>query len=241
MKIEKNKLLLFWTHIVFISLSLLALIGHTETRMISFQGIGIVNTVPTIGQFTFVVSKDSPSITVARVDVAQRQLKLIQYLKKEGINDQDIKTINYQVQPQYRYDKNNNYTFSTYRVAQTTCVQVKKIEQIDTLLTYLTDHGADQVSDISLTIPDDSAQRYQEMALNMAIQNAKNNAKKQADVLGVRLGKIATFNILSDNLQTPEYLQANNLEGATNGSQNIMINTGSLLIRKTVSVTYRLK
>lgn len=91
-------------------LFLLSNINHprdtaTTTNTVSFSGEGKVLAKPDIAVISFAVVTEATTSKVAQDANSQKSQKITDFLKKQGIEDKDIKTSSYNVYPQYGYPR----------------------------------------------------------------------------------------------------------------------------------------
>jgi uncharacterized protein YggE len=167
---------------------------------ITVMGKGEAFAVPDIGTFTFSVIENGKTVKEAQDNATDRTNKAIDYLKKAGIAEKDIKTVNYNVNPQYDYSKracvssapcNPNGILVGYQTVATIEVKVRDTSKAGELLTGIGSLGVQNISSLNFTIDDDTAIVRQ--ARQKAIDDAKTQAEQLAKDLKVRLVRIVDF------------------------------------------------
>lgn len=116
--------------------------------------------------------------------------KIIDAMRKMGIEKGDIKTSNYSVYPNYRYDNNVN-TISGYNGNATIQIKVRDTQMVSKVIEEVTTAGANQIQGVRFSI--DKPETYREQVRDMAIKNAKAQAEKLAKDLGVELGRVTNM------------------------------------------------
>lgn len=175
--------------------------GQYGATSISVQGEGEVMARPDIGTFSFSVMAEAEDAAGAQAQSAQSTNSILSYLEEVGIEEKDIKTSNYSLNPNYRYEERvcpaNNYcppgepVIDGYEVTQTVEVKVRDLDQAGNLISGVGERGATNISGLSFTIDDESALKAEARA--DAIADAKAKAKVLADELGVRLVRVMSF------------------------------------------------
>jgi uncharacterized protein YggE len=61
--------------------------------------------VPDVGQFSFSVMAEGPDATVAQEKSGVKINDIVKYLKEQGIEEKDIKTLGYNLSPKWRYEE----------------------------------------------------------------------------------------------------------------------------------------
>lgn len=164
---------------------------------------------------------------------------IIAFIKNQGVEDKDLKTVNFNISPRYEWDEQwRNRILAGYEVSQSLQVKIRDLAKIGDIIQGATTAGANDVGSLQFTIDNEDALR--EEARNKAIQEAKENAKILASQLGVRLAKMINF---SENGLTPVPYYSVALKEATGmgGGATPDIQTGENKISVTVALTYQIK
>jgi hypothetical protein len=144
-----------------------------------------------------------------QVDTINNQLIIA--LKKIGMSPKDIKTTNYSIYPTYTYENNSN-RINGYDGNATITVKSKKIETAPLIIEEATKAGANQINNTRFVIEDPS--KYRNEAREKAIKNAKEQANKIAQSLGIRLGRIVNVvESLNGSLNNDEVFYATKMSG----------------------------
>lgn len=183
---------------------------------ITLTGEGEVISKADIGKFTFSVSETSESVDSAQKMATEKINKVFSALKEKGVDEKDIKTLNYNINPKYQwvvdtkncYGSNNcpngNSVIIGYDVSQTMEVKIRDIKKAGELLTLVGTQGVGNVSGLQFSIDDEEALKQQAIAL--AIADAKTKAKKLSKELGLDVKKIVGYS--EENNAYPMYDKA---------------------------------
>lgn len=229
--------------------------GLQATNTISVSGYGEAFAVADIAEFSFTVSSLKPTVVVAQDDATQKINAITKYLKDAGVDEKDIKTIDYSVYPQYDYQtsacpvSSNGISYpcqpgkqvlTGYQVRQTTSIKVRDTEKAGDLLTGVGEKGATEVSGLNFTFDDPNA--MQEEARETAIADAKEKAKTLAKQLGVRLVRVVSFNE-NGYYPTPYYSKLDSAVGmgGAEPARAPEISVGQNKVTSNVSVTYEIR
>lgn len=154
-------------------------------------GEGKVDVVPDIAYVDVGVTVNSqPTVEVAQNKLKETNNNIIEALKTIGIEEKNIKTVNYSVYPNYSYE-NNKSTISGYDGTATVSVKTKDTEQVSAIIETATNAGANQINNTRMVV--ESPEKYREVAREKAIQNAKDQANKVAKTLNIKLGKVTNM------------------------------------------------
>lgn len=174
----------------------------SSPNTISVSGKGEIIAKANIATFTFSVTEESANVSDAQNRAAKKINDAINFLKSNGIEEKDIKTTNYNIYPRYNYVKpineksvmipmRDNRVLIGYEVNQGIEVKVRKIDSAGTILSGVGNLGASNVSGLSFSI--DEEDKLKKEARNLAIEDAKEEAKILAKGLGVKLVRIINF------------------------------------------------
>ncbi|KKQ00169.1 MAG: hypothetical protein US10_C0039G0009 [Candidatus Moranbacteria bacterium GW2011_GWD2_36_198] len=158
---------------------------------------------------------------------------IIGELKKLSIDEKDIKTNDYRLNPVYNWTENKGQELTGYEVTQTLSLKIRDMET--------TEQGANQIGDVAFTIDDEFALKNQ--AREMAIEKAKEKAAIIAKQSGMKLGKVKNVSENYDQPSFPMYANAK-ADAATASNQEApapIIQTGQNEIRVEVTLTYEVK
>lgn len=160
-------------------------------------GEGKAVAVPDIAQFSFsVITEGKTDVGALQQQNTQKMNAAIEFVKSQGIDDDDISTQNYSVEPRYQnvicdYQEGSicpPAEIVGYTVRQDVSVKIRKFDNISPLLSGVIDAGANSVSQLSFTLDDPTA--VQDAARAEAIEKAKARAEKIADEAGFNLGRL---------------------------------------------------
>ncbi|MEK7515188.1 MAG: SIMPL domain-containing protein [Patescibacteria group bacterium] len=242
----KQKNVLFWLgSAVLVALTLFLLVSTNQaantaatTNTISFSGQGKVVAKPDIALLDLSILTEAETSKAAQNENSNRSKRLVEFLKKEGIEDKDIKTTGYNIYPQYTYPQYEKARITGYQVNQMVQVRVRNLDTVDTVLDGVVSAGANQINNFQLTV-DDSDELMAD-ARDEAIADAKEKARALERQLGVKLGRIVNF---SENgtggIPMPMYDAAVYKGGMGGGGPAIP--SGENEISVNVQITYQIK
>lgn len=216
---------------------------YTGPVSISVTGEGEVNAVPDLATFTVFVSEKAPEVTAAQSAATAKATAVIDALKAEGVEEKDIKTTDYNLVQNYRYEQ-PNCVFGTYCpggesvedgyvASQSLVVKVRDTAKAGALLGKIGAIDVESVSGLSFTIDDLSA--LKDEARTAAIADAKEKAKVLARDLNVDLSKMVGF--YEEGPSYPYYGYGGNEAKAMNADMSAAPNVPSGEQTTTVRVT----
>jgi uncharacterized protein YggE len=182
---------------LFAALALSALLAPAaalaaDLRTIAMGGHGEVKAAPDQAQVNAGVTTNATTAAQALAANTMRMTGVFIALKKAGIAEKNIQTVNFSVSPQYTNGNNNEAQRLTgYQVSNTVSVRLDDVSKLGTTLDALVSAGANQMNGISFSIRDTAAMLQK--AREAAIADAKNRAETYARAAGVTLGPIQSI------------------------------------------------
>lgn len=223
--------------------------GQYGVATISVQGEGEVLAKPDLGTFSFSVMADGEDATTAQNKSAEKINAIIAYLQEAGVEEKDIKTQNYYLNPKYRYEERlcvagsycppGNPVIDGYEVSQSITVKVRNLDIAGSLISGVGEKGATNVSSLNFTIDDDSILKASARAT--AIADAKAKADKLAKDLGVKIVRMVSY---YEDQEGTSYGYGGDMDMARNEeakSTSPSLPAGENLIRSNVNITYEIK
>jgi len=135
------------------------------------------------------VQTRASTANAAARDNAQRQRAIIDAIVALGIPRDQISTENYTVAPDSRYDQQTQRTTVTgYVVSNVVRVEVRRIEQVGTVLDTALAKGANQINSLDFFSSSTDSARHQ--ALAQAVVRARSDAEAMARAAGGTLGAL---------------------------------------------------
>jgi uncharacterized protein YggE len=162
------------------------------------EGMGKVSAVPDIAEINLGIEVNKKTVVEAQKEANEKINRIIDAVKKLGVEEKYIKTVNYSVYPQYDFKEGRNIT--GYNVNVSLQIKVKNFEKINAVIDTATSLEANQVGGLNFTIDDKKLEELKMQARKQAIEEAKKKAKEIAAMAGIRLGKIVN---ISENFPSP--------------------------------------
>jgi uncharacterized protein YggE len=169
--------------------------------MISVSGTGEIFARPDIATFSYSVNAKADDAVTAQNESAKTANAIIAYLKEQGIEEKDIKTQMYSLNPRYEYPSTQCVGFACppvgepkiigYEVTQSVSVKVRAIDTAGALISKVGELGATDVSGLSFTIDDTDVLQME--ARTDAIADATEKAKAIAAELGMEVDRVTGY------------------------------------------------
>ncbi|WP_161957319.1 SIMPL domain-containing protein [Aestuariivirga litoralis] len=162
--------------------------GGKLPRIISLTGHGEVRSAPDLAYVTSGVVSQGATAAEALAANTQAMNDLFAALKSSGIEDRDIQTSNFSVQPRYDFQNGQAPKLMGYDVTNNVTVTLRKIEGLGPLLDKLVQNGSNQISGISFDVA--KPQDAMDEARKLATADATRKAKVYAAAMGIELGPV---------------------------------------------------
>lgn len=172
-------------------------------RSFGVTGEGKVTAVPDVAMFSAsVITQGGNDIASIQKTNTDKMNAIIAFLKKNGVDEKDIKTTNYSLYPRYQsYQCNANpfggvvscppATIVGYEINQSLEVKVRDFAKAGEALAGVVDAGANSVSQISFTIDDPA--KLEAEARAKAVKQAREKAEIIAKAGGFRVGNLLSI------------------------------------------------
>lgn len=178
-------------------------ITTNKNDLFSVTGSGEVTAKPDIAEVSFGVSATGQTVAAVQNQSNEAINKVVAAVKALGIADKDIKTTNYNINPQYggvgqdriMSDPQGplppivpDQNITGYSMNVNVVVKVRDLDKVNQVIDTATENGANQLGGISFTV--DNPDKYQAEARKLAIEDAKKQANELASAAGIQLGKV---------------------------------------------------
>ncbi len=226
--------------------------SNLNYNSITLSGHGEVSAVPDIANVTFTIHKDAKTVKEAQESVAKVEKSALDSLKTNKVEEKDIKTVNASFNPKYEYQQKvcagdsgycggGKQVLTGYEAYESISVKVRNVDDVGKIMQDLGALGVSDLSGPSVAIDDEDA--LQAQARRDAIEDAQAKAKVLAKDLGVRLGKVMSFNENGDYLISPMYYGKDMLmsESANVRTTPPSVPKGENTISSDVSITYEIR
>ncbi len=205
---------------------------------ISVSGIGSVFGEPDVAILTLGVEAQADSVGEARTMAADAMDAMITSLKDAGVEDSDIQTSRFSVEPRYNFREGEQELIGFF-VENLVTVKIRNIDDTGTLIDDVVEAGGDltRVQNLRFTI--DDPEELQQEARRLAMENAKSKAETLADSAGVELGKPRSISE-SGGARTLRLDESIGFLAAADSGASTSIEIGELEVQIQVQVVYGL-
>lgn len=222
--------------------------GVYPTSTITVEGTGSGTAIPNLATVSFSITEEAATVAEAQNKATAKTDAALAAVKDLGIEENDVKTLSYNVYPKYE----NVYCASGYcpemrspkiigyEVSQTVEVKVRETGKAGDVLQALGSLNVQNISGPNFTVDED--EDLKSVAREEAIAEAKAKAKVLAKELGVSLGKVVSY------YENPGYPQPYYGYGGEEKAMDMAVAqsapslpTGEQETTVTVSITYEIR
>jgi len=151
---------------------------------ISVFGNGSISATPDLLTIRLDVVTEDIKLSIAQQQNAEKVTAVLQALTQLGIQRENIRTVEYTIQPKYDYH-NGKQTFTGYEVIHGLLVEIKDINEAGKIIDSAVQLGVNRIGNIQLQVK--NPQPFYLQALTLAIRDAQIKAQTIAQTLHLSL------------------------------------------------------
>lgn len=207
-----------------------------KTNVFSVSGEGSITAVPDTATINLGITVSKPTVKEAQAEANSTIKKIQDDLKKLGIPEKNIKTVNYNLNPAYDWSAGRN-KITGYEINTNLQVKVTDLEKINQVIDTATADGANLMNNLQFSVNDDKLKDLQEQAREEAVKQAKQKAQDLSKVSGLKLGKLIDVQESSSPIIRPMALD-NLAVGKSTTPAETQIAPGEQEIKSTITLSY---
>lgn len=174
--------------LVLCSSSAMAATSLPDNRHIVVKGEAVVRTAPDRADITLEFEAVKAESVQAKQQVDAQVNELLAGLNNFSIDEKSISAGRIFVEPNMRYDENDNQVKDGFRASRKVKVSLKKLSLLDGFLNFALKVGVNQIEQIQLLST--KASDYEQAALDKAVANAKQQGSSLASAFEAKLGRV---------------------------------------------------
>jgi uncharacterized protein len=213
-----------------------------QPRTLHVTAQGMIEREPEQGVVLLAVESEAANARAAADENATRMTQLVAALRGAGIPDRRIRTLSYELRPEYSRDTPRNeqpQRIVGYRAVNMVQVTVDTVARMGGIIDTAIGAGANRVASVSFRLRDPHAAHLEAVAL--AIRNARREADAVAEAAGERLGPPLNINTGGYNAPPPPMpMYARGGDMLQEMAMSTPVETGTLTIVAMVNVVYTL-
>lgn len=216
--------------------------SFVPSRTITVSAQGKTTVSPDMAEISFSVLTQGKNPQSLSDDNNRKMSAVLQFVASQHIASSDVATTNYNLQPDYQWDKYyQRNTIIGYTLSQTVQVKVRDLSEVASVLAGLAPLGVNQIGGVQFTFQDPN--KFVGIARQDALAKAKQQADAMASAAGTSLGSIVT---VSENGNIPgprmyDMAMSAGSGGVASAPVAPTIQPGTQDVTDTVTVIYSLR
>jgi uncharacterized protein YggE len=168
---------------------------HAQDRMaplgpqIAVTGRGDVKVSPDRATIQISVQTRASTAAAAATENASKTQAVLAALRALGLGNDQLSTINYNVNPEQRYEPNKEPVVVGYTVTNTVLAEVRRLDQVGPVIDAALSRGANMITSLQFFASNTEAARR--AAITVAIEKARADAEAAAKAARGTLGTFA--------------------------------------------------
>lgn len=211
----------------------------TTTKSDTFNviGEGSVIAKPDVATLDVGIAAQAATVKAAQDQINAAINKVAEAIKKLGVEQKDIQTTNYNINPNYDFQAGTQ-RITGYSASTNLSIKVRNIDLVNQVIDEATANGANQVSGVSFDVDDKT--KLENEARQKAVAAARKKAEDAAKIAGFRLGRIVNY---SENFGGgPQPIPLRMAVGAADAAKlETAVEPGSSEIRVIVTLGYEIQ
>lgn len=213
-------------------------LAQGEQTGIAVSGTGKVTVVPDTGVLSLGVESTQPTVAAAREQAAKAMDAVRASLKQNGVDDKDIATTGFNIQPQQDF-RSGTPRITGYQVSNRVTVKVRQLDAVSKTLDAAVAAGRDAVRVNGVSFVVDKPERFEGEARDKAVADARVRAEQLAKAAGVKLGRARSVSeSFGGGVPVPTRAMAG---AAAEDSVATPLNPGESEITLTVNIVYEVE
>jgi len=210
-------------------------------RQLSLSGHGEVKATPDMAIVELGTLSQAATAKAALEANTAKMTSLIGMLKMAGIEDKDIQTSNFSVNPRYESSSNSNGNpkIAGYDVSNSVSVIVHKLGDLGAILDKAVSAGSNQINGITLTVADPQA--AMDEARKSAVKDALRKATLLTDAAGVKLGPLENMSESGNQVPMPMARGRVMMDMAAKAAAPVPVAEGQVAISADVNMVWEMQ
>lgn len=221
--------------VLFMSIGTLMSAQNQLPNTISVGGEGKVMVKPDEAVLYIGVETNNEDSKIAKTQNDAVMAKMIDFLKKSGVNAKDYKTEQVSLYQRQDYQTKEKY----FQASQSIQIQITDLTKYESLMAGLIEAGANKIN--SVQFRSSEVEKYESEARKKAVENAQKKAKDYAETLGQNVGK--ALMVYENSTQTifPRVGQMKAMAYAESDTATQTLAEGEIEITAHVNISFELK
>ena len=211
-------------------------ISTQKTAFFDVSGEGSATAIPDQAETSLGITVSQSTVAAAQTQVNKVINNITKNLKDNGVEDKNITTQNYYINPDYDYSSGGN-RIRSYTVSTNLLVKFTDFDKLNQAIDSAVSLGANQVGGVTFTLSPEAQARAEDKAREQAVAQAKRKAEGLSRAADIRLGKIVNI-FENPSFEPPVYRTLETKVGDVAAPEPTQIQPGTTEIKLTVTLSY---
>lgn len=208
--------------------------AKTDTFNVSGEGVAVAK--PDMAILVVGIRAEANTVKAAQDQINSTINKVASAIKKLGVEQKDIQTVNYNINPAYDYT-GGSQRITGYSASTNLSIKVRSIDLTSQVIDSAAGNGANQIGGISFDVDDKS--KLEDEVRQKAVAAAKKKAESAAKIAGFKLGRMVNY---SENFDSsPQPLRMAIGAPAEGANLKTTVEPGSSEIKVIVTLSYEIR
>ncbi len=210
-------------------------------RQLSLSGHGELKAAPDMAIVELGTLSQAATANAALEANTAKMTALTAMLKAAGVDEKDLQTSNFSVNPRYEnsISSNGNPKIAGYNVSNSVSVIVHKLGDLGGILDKAVGAGSIQINGIALTVADPQA--AMDEARKSAVKDALRKAALLTDAAGVKLGPLVNMSESGNEVPVPMARGRVMMDMAAKASVPVLVAEGQVAISADVNMVWEMQ
>ena len=173
-----------------------------KEKVITTTGKASVPTVPDIAYVNIGIIAENQSLDKAQNEVKEKTANILKELKNLKIQEKDIQTTYFNVNPKYIWnEKTNTNSIENYTVSNSLEVKISEIDKTGNILNKVVDVGSNMINGLRFGVSNEK-DLYNE-ALSLAVKDAESKALAMGKSYNIK--NLKPLNITENSIDSAPY------------------------------------
>ena len=164
--------------------------ADAQSGTVVVRAEGSVQAVPDIAVLGISVEITQPSVAAARDQAARVTEAVIDELRRHDVEDRDMQTSRFSIQPDYQYADDGRRRLTGYRVVHALTLTYRDLDTVGTAIDAVSQAGGDELAFRSIAFTHSDAERHLDAARRDAVDKLHRTARQLADASNRKLGAL---------------------------------------------------
>ena len=161
-----------------------------QSGTIVVRAEGSVEAVPDIAVLGIAVEITQPWVATARDRAARVTEAVVAELRRLGVEERDMQTSRFSIQPDYQYTDDGRRRLAGYRVVHSLTVTYRNLDNLGAAIDAVSDAGGDELAFRDIAFAHADPERHLEAARRDAVDRLHRTARQLAEAAHRQLGPL---------------------------------------------------